>query len=278
MLQKTRDGHTSLDADALDASSEPGPARSLESPWLFDDDQRAQLEAVIAAHLDGGTLTPRLGGRIQYGTIKNRPIGYVAVHTMSDFTVSGSPWEDERAFGEQFDAVLGEFAEHRALIIDLRLDDGGWDNVAMAIASRLTDQARPAYSKAARIGSYDQFADPTVISFRPAGTQFLGRPVIVLVSSNTLSASEVCLLALRQLPNVQIVGETSYGIFANVLPFRLPNGWEGGLSNEIYRAADGTLYEHVGIPPQVPVRQDRDALRAKRDNVLDHALTLLPAV
>ena len=28
-----------------------------------------------------------------------------------------------------------------------------------------------------------------------------------------------------------------------------PNGWEGTLSNEVYTAADGQVYEGRGIPP-----------------------------
>lgn len=71
------------------------------------------------------------------------------------------------------------------------------------------------------------------------------------------------------------------GVFSDTLYRRLPNGWEFTLSNEIYRAPDGALFEGVGIPPQ----QDSAApvsprtlderfgidIRAARDLVLQQA-------
>lgn len=276
MVALTRDGHTSLEAEELDLEAEGGSARPLPSDWLFDDENQALLKTAVAKYLDGGVLSSQPGEHIQSGTVAGRSIGYVAVHTMSDFTNAGSPPDDEQEFAQQFDSVLSGFKDKSALIIDLRLNDGGWDSVAMALASRLTSEVRPAYTKQARIGGYDVLAEPTAVSFGPAGEQFLGKPVIVLVSNISLSAAEVCLLALQHLPDVKFVGETSYGIFSNVLSIELPNGWEGGLSNEVYRSAEGMLYEHVGVPPHVAVTQDEDALADAKDNVLERALALLP--
>ena len=54
---------------------------------------------------------------------------------------------------------------------------------------------------------------------------------------------------MRALPNVTTVGEATLGILSDNLLKCLPNGWEVSLSNEIYTAADGNVYEVVGVPP-----------------------------
>jgi C-terminal processing protease CtpA/Prc len=57
----------------------------------------------------------------------------------------------------------------------------------------------------------------------------------------------------------------------------LPNGWQFGLSNQVYFAHDGQVYEEVGIPPDVEVKVSSKALRSDRDPVLDEALEILAA-
>jgi len=53
----------------------------------------------------------------------------------------------------------------------------------------------------------------------------------------------------------------------------LPNGWRVSLSNELYRAVDGELYEDRGIPPDIAVPfLDRRSLDAGRDAMLDRVL------
>ena len=83
------------------------------------------------------------------------------------------------------------------------------------------------------------------------GARFTG-PVAVLTSDSTVSAAEVGTLALRALPNTRSFGRPTYGALSDPFRFRLPNGWKGAVSNEIYRASDGDVYEGSGIPPDQP--------------------------
>ena len=64
-----------------------------------------------------------------------------------------------------------------------------------------------------------------------------------------LSAAEVGTLAFRALPNTRSFGRPTYGALSDPFYFRLPNGWKGAVSNEIYRASDGNVYEGSGVPP-----------------------------
>lgn len=61
------------------------------------------------------------------------------------------------------------------------------------------------------------------------------------------------------------IGENTQGVFSDVLGRQLPNGWRFGLPNEIYRTADGTIFDLAGIPPdiEVPVFADADVVAGK---------------
>ena len=64
--------------------------------------------------------------------------------------------------------------------------------------------------------------------------------------------------------------------FSDVLGRQLPNGWRFGLPNEIYLTADGTIFDLVGIPPdiEVPVFADAD-VAAGKDPALAMALEIV---
>jgi C-terminal processing protease CtpA/Prc len=61
---------------------------------------------------------------------------------------------------------------------------------------------------------------------------------------------------------VRSIGTPTAGMLSDNLNKVLPNGWTYSLSNEIYTAADGEVYEGRGIAPQVTLDLDADALVA----------------
>ena len=58
-------------------------------------------------------------------------------------------------------------------------------------------------------------------------------------------------LSSLTLDNVNRIGSHTEGVFSDVLDKALPNGWEFGLSNEVYLDANGVNYESIGIPPNI---------------------------
>jgi carboxyl-terminal processing protease len=69
-----------------------------------------------------------------------------------------------------------------------------------------------------------------------------------------VSAAEIFTMAMRALPNVTHVGQTTRGSLSDQLTKRLPNGWRLTLSNEVYLDATGAAWEGIGIPPEVPIQ------------------------
>jgi C-terminal processing protease CtpA/Prc len=58
-------------------------------------------------------------------------------------------------------------------------------------------------------------------------------------------------MAMKACPKLTTLGETTLGILSDNLYKRLPNGWEISLSNEVYEAPNGRVYEAIGIAPDV---------------------------
>ncbi len=68
----------------------------------------------------------------------------------------------------------------------------------------------------------------------------------------TISAGETFTQALMgRTPHIVRIGENTQGVFSDVLGRKLPNGWRFGLPNEIYRTPEGTIFDLVGIPPDI---------------------------
>jgi hypothetical protein len=62
-----------------------------------------------------------------------------------------------------------------------------------------------------------------------------------------------------------------------MLLLQLPNGWKVSLSNEVYRAVDGNVYEGRGIPVQIetPVFDEADFYPRLREPVAEAIRLLL---
>jgi len=156
---------------------------------------------------------------------------------------------DMLALNATLDEVFDDLTDIKYLVVDSRINGGGFDRAGLELAARLTTEPRVAYRKKAWSG--DGFTDLQSIEITPsAGPGFHG-PVAFLTCPFNLSAGEVFALIMQALPNATLYGEPSMGILSDNLFHRLPNGWEVSLSNEVYESVDGNCYEAVGVPADI---------------------------
>jgi C-terminal processing protease CtpA/Prc len=195
--------------------------------------------------------------------------GYLDIPTMAGYA---KPEDEKQVLTEALDEILLAFEDAEALIVDVRFNGGGLDSNALLIASRFADQRRLAFSKQTREG--DQYTPRREFYVEPQGTSQFTKPVFVLTSRATLSAAEVFVMIMRAFPHVTLVGEPTAGAHSDVMGRSLPNGWEFGLSHQVYYTHDGQVYEKTGLPPDVEVEMSKTALDAGADPILDKALEL----
>jgi hypothetical protein len=251
------------------------------------------LQRIVADDLLRGRGSSACNGFLHWGEIEPGT-GYIALLRLFGFAdsaearsaqdlprdrIAGARFlaEDSAALERGLDRALAALRHTRSLIVDLRMNGGGFDALALRFASRFTDRERLAFTKApVRRGVVLPSA---AIHVTPHDAETYTRPVHLLTSRRTGSAAEILTLALSALPQVVRIGEPTLGILSDNLYKRLPNGWEVGLSNERYQAPGGELYEGSGIPPQLtaPVWVEGDLRRGYRRAVevaLDLAASL----
>lgn len=286
MIRPLRDGHVRLSAPFANSSAAARPAiyRRLMRELQEADDSRdvlsylAQwrewLREVIHDDYLGGH--PQQGGHrlLEWGTIQDR-LGYLNIRAMAGQCGRiGYADEDMACIDQVMPRVMQELGHLPGLVIDLRGNGGGYDGVALRLASYLTDRRRVAFSKAPRMGR--DFSGRQTVTLRPAeGPVYAGR-LFLLTSELTASAAEIFVLSLLQHPRLTLIGEPTQGILSDTLERQLPNGWTITLSNELYHSYDGALYEDVGIPPHVHIPfLGRKGRSAGLDPMLEQALKLL---
>lgn len=278
ILAQLRDGHGSLSGMGRHAESRPAPPR-LYRTWKAADGRssnggsRERFGRDWRRHVNDGILagTGRTAARdnIAWGRLPGGA-GYVALMLCEDLSEDGSGRADVAAATGVLERVLADLSGAKGIVVDLRFNDGGWDRVALALAARFTDSRLPAFTKQA-VRSGIPLRPQTVAVAPAAGRRHTG-PVAVLTSDATISAAEVAALALRALPNTRSFGRPTYGALSDLFAYRLPNGWRGTVSNEIYRAAGGQVYEGIGIPPDHPSAEPSpDAFRETLDAPLRDA-------
>src|SRR5215469_5506669 len=281
MIEPFHNHHTYIDAPDLKRefnTYRPGTDRVVKGNR---HEFRTKTMPALLAITDRAYLQTPLrkwcNDQIQY-THVNEATGYLRI-------LSFSGYSKERGFANGLTALQAALDEIfsdpklKALVIDVRVNFGGDDPYGLEIASRLATADYLAYTKVARADPVDRNKwtpeDPSTIypSTRPG---FRG-PVVELTGPLTISAGETFTQALMgRSPHIVRIGENTQGVFSDVLGRRLPNGWRFGLPNEIYRSTDGTIFDLVGIPPdiEVPVFADSD-LASEKDPAMARALEIL---
>jgi hypothetical protein len=252
MTDALRDGHVSL--------SGPGVGTHSMFPAIVAQYPRNYDQSVARSYL-GGTL--RSGGSLTWGDLPGN-VGYLHV----------------ASFGgglEGIDAVLRAMQGRVALVVDVRDNGGGSSDNALLVAARFADQARTAGWWVYRSGpGQADFTAPAAFQVQPGGEHF-GKPVAVLTNRSVFSAAELFLLAMRVLPQVTLVGDSSGGGAGNPVAQRLPNGWEVRVPRGFVLGAGGERIEGIGIPPAVRVDMAPADAAAGRDTILETALKILAA-
>ncbi|MFF2656406.1 S41 family peptidase [Kitasatospora sp. NPDC058032] len=223
------------------------------------------------------------GGILGVGELPDG-IGYLRVSAFGDYVDQGGQREQEAELDRAVDALLDRPRARplRGVVIDIRVNGGGSDALAVRLASRFTDRPYQAYRKVARNDPADPtaFTRPQPVTVRPAAgaSRFTG-PVALLTSGSTVSAGETFTQAMMgRSPHVTRIGENTQGVFSDQLPRRLSSDLLLLLPNEEFLTPAGTTFDGPGIPPDVrtPVFTPAE-LAGLKDSALTEARRLLTA-
>lgn len=177
---------------------------------------------------------------------------------------------------QTLDLALTRLRDAPGLIIDVRTNAGGNDGTAFAFASRFITQSFAASYIQVRNGpEWSDLDTPVARTVSPRGAWQYVRPVVLITGRGGLSATESFVAAMRTLPQVIVIGDTTGGASGNPAVFSLGNGWSFTVPQWIEYGPDRQPIEGRGIAPQVmlpwvPSQYDRD-----RDPLIDAAVGIL---
>lgn len=254
MIKVLNDGHVTLRGmGKRESSGHPGTLKKLLRKSLSKQKVKVRPAAkkIIAEHYLGDTKHEAINGNQFTWGWAAHGIGYLSIDSMASYLADddASLWDSLRLVDKVMAQVLTDLDGAKSFIVDARWNGGGYDANALVIASYFTDQHLLAFTKRARNG---EGYNPAQEIFIPhyASKTFAG-PVVYLCDKDTFSAAEIFSMAMQAMPNVTSMGEQTGGALSDMLSFMLPNGWELTMSNEVYIASDGKLYEGLGIPVDV---------------------------
>ncbi len=127
--------------------------------------------------------------------------------------------------------LIEKYSDLEGIILDLRYNRGGSPDIAGKIAGKFTDKESIGHYVRFRKKGNNGFTPLIEKKVKPIGKVQFTKPVIVLTSDATASTTEIFLLAVKDFPNITLLGDRTEGIISSVNTFRLPNRWKVMLSD-----------------------------------------------
>lgn len=216
------------------------------------------------------TLKVAGDGNFIYGSV-TPDIAYLYITTFED-----EDFGRIDNWAKEIDRVVKELSAFKGLVLDIRHNGGGDAFNAQYIANRFADARRLFAFGLSRNGPrHGDFSEPYEWYIEPAGAQQFTKPIVLLTNRRTASGAERFTLAMRTLPHVTTIGDTTEGAFPHAVPRELPNGWVYRVTIGAVLTAQKTSFEGIGIPPDIPVFISEMDRNQGKDTILDTAVELL---
>jgi carboxyl-terminal processing protease len=256
MTRHLNDGHVCLQDTDLRLCG--GPIVGLQ----YNEFSR---DLVVSDYL-AGEATTALDGSFVYGWLPDN-VGYIHIADFKDGA------EETEA---TIDAAIELFANADAIIVDVRHNPGGTGAVATSVAGRFADRKRHFMTSWIRYGrDHGDLISPTYWNVEPEGPAQFARPTLLLTHRLSESAADIFALAMRVLPNVMIVGDSTVGALSSQYPERLPNGWRLWVAYKLLRDHNGVCWDGIGVPPDLFIKNTAADIEAGTDRVLEFAQRLI---
>ncbi|MBN2399651.1 MAG: tetratricopeptide repeat protein [Candidatus Aminicenantes bacterium] len=219
------------------------------------------LDLVKSKYLQG-KFTEALGGSFISGWLADG-VGYLYIGDLMDGL---------EPITKTIDAVMAELAKARVMIVDVRNNPGGTGRKAEIVANRFADRRRHYSISRTRYGpKHDDFWPWEFRNIEPSGPLQFAGPTALLTDHISASAAEGFTLAMRVLPHVTVMGDTTEGALSSQFPERMPNGWTLWVAFKETRDHEGVCWDGVGIPPDIRVINTAADIAAGRDPILEFA-------
>lgn len=188
--------------------------------------------------------------KLDYQSVKskiiNNDIGYLRILAFNSSSKDEKSKDTFDEFIEKLDALKENGMSK--LIIDLRNNPGGSLEVVNKIADAILPQGIITYTE-------DKYGNK--VEYKSDENE-LDMPIVVLVNSNSASASEVLTGALKDFEKATVVGTKTFGkgIVQTVIPFEDGSGMS--ITTSKYFTPSGVCIHEIGIEPDITIEAPDD--------------------
>ena len=180
-----------------------------------------------------------------------------------------------KATQEAMDTIIQYFSASKAMIIDVRKNMGGDDGIGKLIADYFADKKRMYMITSEKKGTgHNDFGEYHTWFIEPNDSVQYLDPVILLIDNTSFSAAENFALAMREIPNIKLVGDFTAGGFADSEWRTLPCGWKVCIPYSLFTDKNGFCWEGIGIPPDYRIKKDPTKPITETDELIEFSLKL----
>lgn len=160
------------------------------------------------------------------------------------------------------------------VIVDVRSNGGGDVGNVFTLANHFADSARLAYYSEIKTGPGDSFGDREDVYFSPAASSVFTGRIALLTNRNSYSATSLFSLAMKSLPYVKMIGDSTGGGLGAPTFNELPSGWSYRFSVTQTLSPAGDNWED-GIPADILTDMDPVAEQNGYDSIIERAIAFI---
>jgi hypothetical protein len=201
-------------------------------------------------------------GRDVSWAVTDDRIGFIGVHGWSRHDTP-----------ENCEKALEQMRNTRGLIVDVRLNGGGNEDLARAFASRfLKKEFTYAFSQLRNGTGHSNLTQKIARKISPGKAWRYDRPVILLIGQKCISSNESFIGMMIGDPEVTTMGDHTCGSSGNPTIINLPLEMTVSVPRWIDYLPDGSILDERGFQPQVLFVPSPGSFSGNRDDLLTAAL------
>lgn len=175
---------------------------------------------------------------------------------------------------DDIDYLLEKYKDSKGMIIDIRNNFGGSvDNIFMLVKRFIHQDTHLFDSKLKNGPGHNDFTRLTQTILSPADNTYSGK-VCVLTNRKVYSAASVFTLAMQEVPNATIIGDTTGGGLGLPIGIELPNEWQIHCAGSQILSVSGVNMEW-GVPPDIQVNMKEEDKRKGIDSIIETAIKVI---
>jgi Peptidase family S41/Tricorn protease C1 domain len=250
MICELRDGHVNLYS-----------VQDMTRYWKWFEDYPTNFDETLESDYLGKEYKISLG--LKYLLLDDK-IGYIAYRSFTNGISEAG-----------LDYILDYFKDAPGIIIDVRNNSGGNLSNVDLLTCRFTEKkVLSGYIKHKTGPGHNDFSDPYPLYIEPSSRTRYTKKVVILTNRLCYSATNAFVSAMRQLPNVTIIGDRTGGGSGFPINSMLANGWNVRFSSCPTYDANMVLLED-GIDPDISVMLTQEDVIRGYDTIIEAARTLL---